>query len=170
MIRQFLVVIALLFCFKGSIAQEKPMHEIHVAMLYNFVKYVQWPDETATGTFVIGVIGDEQVFSTLKAWYDGKPKGAKKFEIRQLESPTDAAGCQVVYIGKAKSKELENIRSGITNRPVLTITNGEGLAKKGSCINFRLIDGKLRFELNAAELTSSNLKVSSALTSMAILI
>ena len=26
-------------------AQERPTHEIHAAMLFNFIKYVQWPNE-----------------------------------------------------------------------------------------------------------------------------
>jgi hypothetical protein len=44
------------------------------------------------------------------------------------------------------------------------------MAEKGSCINFKIIDGKLKFELNQNVVTGSNLKVSGQLTSMAILI
>jgi len=52
----------------------------------------------------------------------------------------------------------------------LTITDGNGLGQKGSCINFKVVDGKLKFEMNQGTLTGSNLKVSSQLSSMAILI
>src|SRR5688572_25352287 len=89
-------------------AQERPTHEIHAAMLYNFIKYVQWPNEGETGEFIVGVLGEENVFNTLKQWYDGKPKGTKKYVIRKLSSAAEAADCQVVYIGKSKSKEFEN--------------------------------------------------------------
>ena len=44
------------------------------------------------------------------------------------------------------------------------------MGQKGSCINFKVIDGKLKFELNQATVTGSNLKVSTQLSSMAILI
>jgi len=53
---------------------------------------------------------------------------------------------------------------------VLTVTDGNGLGQKGSCINFKVVDGKLKFELNQAVIGTSNLKVSSQLSSMAILI
>lgn len=151
-------------------AQERPTHEIHAAMLYNFIKYVQWPDEGAGGEFVVGVIGEDNVFNTLKQWYDGKPKGTKKYVIKKLSSSLEASACHVVYVGKSRSKEFENVKNSVTGKSILTITDGTGLAEKGSCINFKIVDGKLRFELNQGVVSSSNLKVSGQLSSMAILI
>ena len=151
-------------------AQERPVHEIHSMMLYNFIKYVQWPNETDGGDFIVGVIGDENVFNTLKQWYDGKPRGAKKYVIKKLESAAEAADCQVVYVGKSKNRDFDNIKNSTTGKSVLTITDGNGLGQKGSCINFKVIDGKLKFELNQGTVNSSNLKVSGQLSSMAIVI
>ena len=165
------VVLALFVCLPNLIhAQERPTHEIHAAMLFNFVKYVQWPDETQSGEFVVGVIGDENVFTTLQKWYDGKPKGSKKYVIKKLASADEASSCQVVYVGKSKSREFESVKNSTTGKSVLTVTDGNGLAQKGSCINFKVVDGKLKFELNQATVNASNLKVSSQLTSMAIVI
>jgi hypothetical protein len=166
-----IVFLGALILFVGNVqAQEKPTHEIHSAMLYNFIKYVQWPNEGESGNFVVGVIGEDDVFNTLKSWYDGKPKGSKKYVIKKLASAAEAGDCQVVYVGKSKSKDFEVIKSSITGKPILTITDGIGLGQKGSCINFKIVDGKLKFELNQAVVTSSNLKVSGQLSSMAIVI
>jgi hypothetical protein len=167
--------VSLLFAFAlgiaiNGMAQDRPTHEIHAAMLYNFIKYVQWPNESDAGEFVVGVIGDENVFNTLKAWYDGKPKGTKKYVIKKLTSPDDANSCQVVYIGRAKNKDFEAIKSSVAGKSILTITDGNGMGEKGSSINFKVVDGKLKFELNQATVSSSNLKVSTQLSSMAILI
>ena len=151
-------------------AQDRPTHEIHAAMLYNFIKYVQWPNESDGGEFVVGVIGDENVFNTLKAWYDGKPKGTKKYVIKKLGSADEANSCQVVYVGKARNKDFEAIKSTVAGKSILTITDGNGMGEKGSSINFKVVDGKLKFELNQATVSSSNLKVSTQLSSMAILI
>ena len=151
-------------------AQERPTHEIHAAMLYNFVKYVQWPNEGDAGSFVIGVIGDDNVFNTLKQWYDGKPRGSKKYEIRKLSSVSESGNCQVVYVGKSKNRDFDDIMTSVSGKSVLTITDGNGLGEKGSCINFRVIGGKLKFEINQATVSASNLKVSTQLSSMAILI
>lgn len=151
-------------------AQDRPTHEIHAAMLFNFIKYVQWPNEGEAGEFVVGVIGDDNVFNTLNQWYNGKAKGSKKYVIKKLSSADESSSCQVVYVGKSKNREFENIKNSISGKSILTITDGNGLGQKGSCINFKVIDGKLKFELNQATLTGSNLKVSSQLSSMAILI
>ncbi len=62
------------------------------------------------------------------------------------------------------------IKSSVTGKSVLTVTDGNGMGEKGSCINFKVIDGKLKFELNQATVSGSNLKVSTQLSSMAILI
>jgi len=151
-------------------AQDKPLHEIHAQMMFNFIKYIQWPNEAEGGDFVVGVMGEEDVFNTLKAWYDGKPKGSKKYVVKKLTSAAEAASCSVVYLGKGKSKEFENIKNASSGKPILTITDSFNLGQKGSCINFKVIDGKLKFELNQAAVNSSSLKVSSALSSMAIVI
>jgi hypothetical protein len=156
--------------FTDAPAQERPNHEIHAAMLYNFIKYVQWPNESEAGDFVVGVIGDDNVFATLKQWYDNKPKGAKKYVIKKLASAEEAGDCQVVYIGKSKNRDFESIKGSIATKPVLTITDGNGMGQKGSCINFKVVDGKLKFELNQAVVGSASLKVSTQLSSMAILI
>jgi len=168
--KNILLSILLVSSTTGLFAQERPTHEIHAAMLYNFIKYVQWPNEGEAGDFVVGVIGDENVFNTLKLWYDGKAKGSKKYVIKKLGSPDEATGCQVVYVGKSKNRDFDIIKTSVTGKSVLTITDGNGMGHKGSCINFKVIEGKLKFELNQAIVTGSNLKVSTQLSSMAILI
>lgn len=153
-----------------SLAQDRPTHELHAAMLYNFIKYVQWPNEAEGGDFVVGVIGDENVFNTLKSWYDGKAKGSKKYVIRKLSSADEANICQVVYVGKSKNRDFEAIKNSVSGKSILTITDGNGMAEKGSCINFTVVGGKLKFELNQAKVNDSNLKVAAQLSAMAILI
>ncbi len=168
--KSFLVVVFILGFFAVSNAQERPNHEIHAAMLYNFIKYVQWPNESEAGTFVVGVLGEDDVYNTLKTWYDGKPKGSKKYVIKKISSASEASTCQVVYLGKSKSREFEDIKGSISGKSVLTITDGNGLGEKGSCINFKIVGGKLKFELNQASVDASSLKISSQLASMAIMI
>lgn len=154
----------------GFSQTEKPMHEIHAQMMYNFIKYIQWPNDAEPGEFVVGILGEEDVYNTLKGYYDGKAKGAKKWSIRKLSSADEAGSCSVVYIGKNKSGQFENVKAAVTGKPILTITDSFNLGKKGSCINFKVLDGKLKFELNQASVTSSTLKVASQLSSMAILL
>ena len=148
---------------------EKPVHEIHAAMIYNFMKYIQWPDDGGT-EFIVGVLGEDNVYNTLKNFYDGKPKGGKKYSIRKLNDISEATSCQVVYIGKNRSKDFDNVKNAIGSKSILTITDSSNLGKRGSCINFKVVDEKLKFEINQASMSGASLKVAGQLSSMAILI
>ncbi len=154
----------------NAMAQERPMHEVYSMMVFNFTKYVQWPDHTATGEFVIGVVGNSDVFNTLNTWYGGKPRGSKTYVIKKFNNASEVTDCHVVFIDKSRSGEFESINGKVKGKGTLIITDKNGLGEKGSGINFKTIDNKLKFELNQKALEASNLKVSGALSSMAILI
>jgi hypothetical protein len=153
-----------------AFAQERPMHEVYSMMVFNFVKYVQWPASDNSKEFVIGVVGNGDIYNTLTAWYGGKPKGNKTYVIKKFNSASEVTDCQVIFIDSSKSKEFDAINGQVAGKGTLVVTNGRGLGSKGSCINFKTVDEKLRFELNQQAIAASNLKVAGALTSMAIVI
>jgi hypothetical protein len=161
-----------LFIFGSTFAsaQERPMHEVYSMMVYNFTKYVQWPDHSESGEFVIGVIGNTELYNTLNTWYGGKPRGGKTYVIKKFNSAAEIASCHVVFVDKTKSGEFDAVNSRVKGKGTLVITDKAGLGEKGSGINFKNVDNKLKFELNQRALEASNLKVSGTLTSMAILI
>jgi len=166
-----LILLPVLMCaliFSAS-AQDRPVHEIHVAFINNFMKYIQWPSD-GQSEFVIGVLGNDDVYNTLKNWYDGKAKGTQKIAVKKLSSAADASSCSLVYLSKNKSRDFEDLKTAISGKHCLTITDGNNLGSKGSCLNFKEVDGKLKFELNQSALAESSLKVSSQLTSIAIVI
>jgi YfiR/HmsC-like len=164
------VVAALVFASSSTFAQERPLHEVYSMMVFNFIKYVQWPDHDKSGEFVIGVVGNNDVYNTLTAWYGGKAKGNKTYVIKKFANASEITDCHLVYIDKSKSSEFEAINNKVKGKGTLVVTDKNGLGQRGSCINFKTIDDKLRFEINQQAVDASNLKVSGALTSMAILI
>lgn len=151
-------------------AQERPLHEVYSMMVFNFIKYVQWPDHAENGEFIIGVIGNTEVYNTLNSWYGGKPRGNKTYVIKKFTSAADLSDCHVVFIDKSKSNEFEAVNAKVKGKGTLVITDKAGLGEKGSAINFKYVDNKLKFELNQKAVEAANLKVAGSLTSMAILI
>jgi hypothetical protein len=164
------ILFAALLSAGSAFAQDRPVHEIHTMMVFNFTKYVQWPDADKPGEFIIGVVGNEEVYKTLTAWYNGKPKGSKTYVIKKFASASELTDCAVVYLDKSKSSEFETVNSKVRGKGTLVITDRNGLGARGSCINFKTVDDKLKIELNQKAIETANLKVSSSLTSMAILI
>jgi hypothetical protein len=166
----YAMLFAIMMAGNALQAQDRPMHEVYSMMVFNFTKYVQWPDHTATGEFVIGVIGNTEVFNTLQTWYGGKPRGSKTYVIKKFSNASEVTDCHVLFIDKSKSGEFEGVNNKVKGKGTLVITDKNGLGEKGSAINFKTIDNKLKFELNQKAIEASNLKVSSSLSSMAILI
>lgn len=164
------LIVAFLMASGVAVAQDRPMHEVYSMMVFNFIKYVQWPDHDQSGEFVIGVIGNSDVYATLNSWYGGKAKGSKTYVIKKFGSAAEMSDCHVVFIDKSKSGEFDSVNKKVKGRGTLVVTDRSGLGQKGSCINFTTVDAKLRFELNQQAVEASNLKVSSTLSSMAILI
>jgi len=164
------LLIAALLVGGSVFAQERPMHEVYSMMVFNFTRYVQWPDQATSGEFVIGVIGNSDVFNTLNGWYGGKPRGTKTYVIKKFNNASEVTDCHVLYIDKSKSGEFEAVNNKVKGKGTLVITDKNGLGEKGSAINFKTVDNKLKFELNQKAIDASNLKVSGSLSSMAILI
>jgi hypothetical protein len=168
--KKLTALFALVFASSALSAQERPIHEVYSMMVFNFTKYVQWPDYNASGEFVIGVIGNNQVFETLNTWYGGKPRGTKTYIVKKFSSAAEITDCHVLFLDKSKSGEFENVNNKVKGKGTLVITDKNGLGEKGSSINFKTVDNKLKFELNQKAIEASNLKVSGSLSSMAILI
>ena len=165
------IVVALgILASSAVFAQERPMHEVYSMMVFNFVKYVQWPANDDSKEFIIGVVGNNDIYSTLNTWYGGKAKGNKTYVIKKFNNASEMTDCQVVFIDRSKSGEFDAINNKVKGKGTLVVTDRSGLGTKGSCINFKTVDEKLKFELNQHAIEASNLKVSSALTNMAILI
>jgi hypothetical protein len=164
------VAVLLMFASGSVLGQDRPIHEVYSMMVFNFTKYVQWPDHTEGGEFIIGVIGNNEVYNTLNGWYGGKPRGSKTYVIKKFNSAAEVTNCHVVFIDKTKSNEFDAVNAKVQGKGTLVITDKTGLGEKGSGINFKTVDNKLKFELNQRAMETANLKVSSALSSMAILI
>ncbi|MEM9299265.1 MAG: YfiR family protein [Bacteroidota bacterium] len=151
-------------------AQDRPAHELHSMMIYNFLKYIEWPGAKNSGDFLVGVVGSDDVYNTLNTWYGNKTRGNKNFIIKKVSATDDLSEFQLVYIGKSGADEFEAIISKVGNKPILTVTAKNGFGKKGSCINFKVVDNRLKFELNQAAVKKTSLKTSSQLAEMAIII
>jgi YfiR/HmsC-like len=154
----------------AAFSQERPLHEVYSMMVFNFVKYVQWPTNDNSKEFVIGVVGNSEIYNTLNTWYAGKAKGSKTYVIKKFNNASEVTDCQVIFIDKSKSGEFDAVNNKVRGKGTLVVTDRAGLGSRGSCINFKTVDERLRFELNQQAIEASNLKVAGSLTSMAILI
>ena len=65
---------------------------------------------------------------------------------------------------------LEKINKKLQGKQVLTVGDTAGFARQGVCINFILVDGKLKFEINPKALARADLNMSSQLLKLGVLV
>lgn len=169
-ISKVLIVIALMafgFTLKSA---ERPMHEIHSMLMFNFIKFVEWPADTQAGEFVIAVVGDDEVASTIETFYSKRTVRGQSVKVVNVNDVSEVGSAHVLYLSSTKSKGFDEAKKKFTGKSTLLITDKSGLGKKGSCINFQETNGKLKFEINKASISENNLKISRQLSTMGILI
>lgn len=144
-------------------------YKFHSVFVYNFTKYIQWPN--ASNEFNIGILGgDPGAMESFKTMAEIKSSGSSKFIVTNVNNASQASNCQILFIPEGASNQLESIAGSLAGKPVLIITEKSGLIKKGSCINFITVDGKLNIELNREAVEGAGLKVSGQLMALAILV
>ena len=162
-----LLTILLAFAIQGK---GQDIHKFHSIFIYNFSKFIQWPNEYNEGDFVIGVLGNSPVTQHLKSMAASKKVGDQSFSIVSYGNPGDIQKCHILYIPTDQSPMLEECKANLTGTATLIITDKPGLGKDGSGINFLIVDGKPKFELNKSAAEERNLKVSTELAKLAIMI
>jgi hypothetical protein len=153
--------------FQSAWAQKEKFHSIFI---YNFSKYVKWPDGQSSGKFVIGVFGSSSIKKDLEAMASTKKVNGITIEVKQFNSTAGIDECNILYVSSSESDRMTEIIQATNSKPVLLVTDKPGLAKKGAAINFVEQEGKVKFELNQQNAESRGLKVSGSLSSLAIIV
>lgn len=143
---------------------------LKAAFIYNFTKYIEWETtDTDQNNFVIGIIGSSAVDEPLGQIANKNTVRSRKIIVRHFSSPEEIEYCNILFIPKKNPFTLQSVLSKV-NKGTLTISEESGFAKQGTAFNFVLVNDKLKFEANLKALYSANLKASSQLLKLAIII
>ncbi len=138
---------------------------IRSAMVYNFCKFVQWPDDTQD-TIVLGVLSDpgsQTDFSSIT----GKMVQDATIEIRLVTSVDEIRNCDLIFIDEGQSSILREAFAVSQSEAVLTISEMDEFCSQGGIIQLVHRRGKLRFFINRSAARDSHLVLSSQLLKMA---
>lgn len=145
--------------------------KLKAAFIYNFVKFVEWPDEKSVSKdtpITIGIIGSQDFVKAFDSIKHAKIKD-RRIVIKylagyeKLKKPSEADDpkwqqqikalevCEVLMLGKSETVQIENptqIVKALQDSPVLTIGETDGFLESGGMINFIKQGKKVRFEVN----------------------
>jgi hypothetical protein len=137
-------------------------------LIVNFARTIQWPAYSSKNSFIIGVMDYGPLEDELRSMASTAKVSGRSIEVMKIISLTEVHQCQIVFLPAFKGKILSQLLKEIKDRPTLVITNKMDSAKKGSGINFLLVNGKLQYEINSKSIEARGLKVPASIKSLGI--
>jgi hypothetical protein len=165
---------ALAVCLVASAAAaaSPPLElEVKAAYLAKFAPFVVWPQTAFTGPsapLVLCVQGDDPFDGLLDRLTAGQSVGAHPVVVRRMARLAPDSGCQIAYLAGSPAQSQAAALHAVDGQPVLTVTDAdsEGGGGKG-IVHLVLINGRVRFMIDAGRAGQSGLAISSKLLALA---
>jgi len=162
------IVLIQLLVIPASRAQQVTNYAVEANIIYHFTRYINWPANKKSGDFIIGIVGDTPLYDELKNFTSTKTVGSQRIVVRKLPVTATSFNCQILFISEDGSGSLKKIATETTGDPILIVTEADGLAHKGACINFVVVDDHLKLEINKSTIERRDLDIASELLQLGI--
>ncbi|MFO8001137.1 MAG: YfiR family protein [Marinilabilia sp.] len=167
MLKKSLLLVMLVLMTGRILAQE----ENHISLyLFNFTRYIEWPEEKRSGKFVIEVLGHESVYEKLKERLNGKKINSQSVEIRNYMDAGETGKPHIMFVGHWQSDQMPEVLEKLNDHPTLIVTEKKGMIDEGAAINFLVQKGKIEYEYKKSHASERGLKVNSRLGELGITI
>jgi hypothetical protein len=162
--KYFILLVFIAFTTLNILAQEENVISLYI---YNFTRYIDWPTESSSSSFVIDIIGHKSVYEKLKENTANRKIGNKSIQVRYLESINGITKSDILFVGYWQSKEISKVLEKIGNIPTLIIGEKPGLLDSGAGINFVIRGDAIKFEIKPSNIQKYGLKISDDLLKLA---
>lgn len=166
-----LAVLAFLLLVSTAVAEQPAFSEYQVkaAFLYNFAKFIEWPDKALSGDepIVVGVLGDDPFGEVLDETLSGKKVGSHLLSIKRFSRLTGSEHCHILFIADSEAGRTAEILARVGSAPTLTVGEAPGFAERGGMIGFVIEERRVRFDVNLKAVRDAGLKPSSQLLKVA---
>jgi len=153
----------------GAQASRPNESQVQAAYLYNFGKFVKWPNvapANQSGAFTICVLGQDPFGSVLESTLAGQKLDGKPVIVKRLTRAQEAASCHILSLNAALH-DLKGTLAAIDDSSVLTVSDMQDFSRRGGMIQFVLDGNRVRFEINLESAEKSHLVFPSELLKVA---
>ena len=144
--------------------------QVKAAFLYNFVRFVEWPQSAFTSEsapITIGVLGNDEFATRLATLLKEKKAHSRSFDVKKLGNPSEATGCQMIFVAQSESKKATQVVEATKKQPALLVGETDDFLDNGGIINFVRDNNQLRFDINPKAAEDRKLVISSHLLRLA---
>jgi hypothetical protein len=166
-----LLVCAHLGTASNGYAQNSPSeYQVKAAYLFNFLKFVEWPESAfpdPLAPIVIGIVGDDPFGEALPQVVIGKTAQGRDLVIRKYRAGEDLRASHILFISASEKRRLPQLLASLHGSNVLTVADFEGFLEEGGMIQLFSEDNRVRFAINVDAAVRAKLKLSSKLLTLA---
>src|SRR5436190_9948504 len=95
--------------------------------LYNIAKLVEWKDaQMRSGNFIIGVIGNTNLYQELIKQYSTRTIGKQPIEVRKLPRNAEVERCHILFVGHSDLALMPEIYKRMHAQPTMVVTEYSG--------------------------------------------
>jgi hypothetical protein len=146
--------------------------EIKAGLLYNFLRYTEWPEDHAINAGqanVVCVFGGDP-FAGRLAPMAGRTVNQSVIELRSVENPDELGDCSLIFVAAGEQARWAEVRAALDGRSVLTVSDFDGFADSGGMIEFIRVGDRIGIEVNTAAVMAADLAMQDRLLSLATVI
>ena len=151
----------------AALAQSVPDTTIKAAFIARFPEFVAWPRPDAPPSGPLSVcLSPAHPFGTKVAEAAGPAVGSRPLRVRVLNRRDVVDGCDVLYIAPLDISLLQRAQ----RQPILTVGDQPDFCRLGGVINLRVIDRRVRFEVDLDQAREVGLTLDSQLLRLAAVV
>ena len=150
--------------------QSPTEYQVKAAYLFNFLKFVEWPDDPAPDAhskWVIGFVGDTPISDELTRLVAGKSVLGRELQVKKFLAADNLRACNILFISESEKKRLPPILGELRGSSVLTVADMGNFLSSGGMFQFEVEDARVRVAIDVDAASRARLKVSSKLLSLA---
>ena len=145
-------------------------YQVKAAYLFNFLKFVDWPDTAPAdpqGKWVIGFIGSSPVGGELALLAEGKSVASHELLVKKFRATDNLRECNILFVSASEEKQLPSILNSLEGASVLTVADMDNFIGHGGMVQFVVEGDRVRMAIDVGATSRARLKVSSKLLMLA---
>ncbi len=166
----FLVVSTNVMATRAEIDKPTLEYKIKSTYLFNFIKYVEWPERRLNSapqnSLIIGVVGECRFGNALN-FFAGKTVKGKSVVIKKINDMYKMEECHILFFSSSESKNIKRYIRFLKSKATLTIGESTGFINQGGIIEFVINQGVVNFKFNLDIAKKEGFVVSSKLLKIA---
>jgi hypothetical protein len=172
-IRQLCKIFALVLplglapCAHAAESLQLVEQEIKAGLLYNFLKYTDWPQPGTPGAPMSVCLMGGDPFSGRLQPMSGRTVNQHVIEVRSVAAIDGIADCSILFIHAEAKPQWPALHMAIIAKPVLTVSDIPGFSDSGGMIEFTHMDNRIGMTINSAALRAAHLQVQERLLKLA---